>query len=199
MNGKRAFTLIELLLVLLLLGSVMTVVMACFDGGFRVYARVSAFGTGEADIYLAGEVMERDLRNAVDMEGVPFQGDAGVLAFATVVYDGSGEGRPASVRYAMVAGRGVTRSVASLVPVAGGESPAASMEWWLADGYRLVFSYLARGEGDDGDAAAGFVDTWPAGTNLPAAVRFEIAGGRLTEGPIVRTVGVAAPGGGRQP
>jgi len=199
MNRKGAFTLIELLLVLLLLGAVMTVVLACFDGGFRVYSRVSAFGTGEVDVYLAGEVLERDLRNAIDLVDIPFRGDAGGMEFATVVYGAGGNASPVRVRYrpaeVSAVPRGVMRSVSTLSSASdGGETS----EQWLADGYRLVLDYLEAGAGA-GAAAGGFVDRWPEGTNLPAAVRMTVAGGSLAEGPVVRTVGVSAPGGGRVP
>lgn len=191
MNRKKAFTLIELLLVVLMLGSVMTVILACFDGGFRVYARVSAFGTGEADVYLAGTILERDLRNALLLESIPFQGTLESLSFATVLYQDSGPGRPAAVSYTSVPDAGIVRSVALCVPGGGEERTDVVEETWLVGDYRLSFSYLPGGSG--GDALTGFMDSWPEVTNLPVAIRLEIDGGRLAEGPVVRTFFVSAP------
>ncbi len=194
MNREKAFTLIELMLVVLMLGSVMMVILACFDGGFRVYSRVSAFGTGEADVYLAGTILERDLRNAMLLESMAFQGTRESVAFATVLHEGSGPGRPAGVSYTWVPDKGIVRSVAFCVPGGGGQRADAVEETLLAGDYRLGFSYLSRGTGSTADGSiTGFMDHWPEGTNLPVAIRLEIDGGSLAEGPLIRTFPVSAP------
>ena len=46
---SSAFSLIELIVVLLMMGTVGSVVIACFMGGVRAYERARDFGRDEAD------------------------------------------------------------------------------------------------------------------------------------------------------
>lgn len=189
-GGRKAFTLIELLMVLLLLGTVMTVIIACFDGGFRVYARVSAFGISETEAYLAGEMVERDLKNAIPVRSVPFKGESSGMEFATVLNgQADSDGGPGVVRYRSTPESGIIRSAARLR--AGDAAPAAVAEdeQLLAGDYALTLQYLGdRTDAGAGGSQDGWVDMWPGETNLPRAVRITISGGLLTEGPVVRTV-----------
>jgi prepilin-type N-terminal cleavage/methylation domain-containing protein len=55
------FTLLELLITVSLVAGIVTVVLACFAGGLRVYERVRDSGTRSAEVYLAGESWSQDL------------------------------------------------------------------------------------------------------------------------------------------
>jgi len=198
----RGFTLIELLLVVLLLGTVMTVIMASFEGGFRVYERVSAFGTGEMEAYLAGEIIERDLKNSIHAEDAPFTGEPDAMEMLAVVYAGEPGGQIRRVRY-QVAETGLQRLTA--MPAGAGTSAAqdaaTATDLLLRGAYVLKLRYQGppAAGGGSGGTAGGWSDTWAGSSNLPVAVQIEIAGGALAEGPIVRTVMLGTAEGGEQP
>lgn len=188
MSRRRCgFTLIELLLVLLLLGTVMSVIIACFDAGFRVYARVSAFGAGELEAYLAGERMERDLQNAISLTGVPFQGEASAMTFAAVATDPLGAEGLQRLRYQQA--NGLARSTTALTPA--GMAPTELTEQLLAGRYTLQLAYLAAAEA--GGRGQPWQENWTDATNLPLAVRITLSGEALAEGPVTRTIALGAP------
>ncbi len=179
------FTLIELLFVVLLLGTVMTVIMASFEGGFRVYDRVSAFGTGEMEAYLAGETIARDLKNAIQTGETPFSGEAGAMEMLTVAAVGEAAGQLLQVRY-QVGESGVQRLAMLPAGTAASAIEAEGIDRLLGRGFVLKLRY--QGAASGGGAAGGWSDTWAGSSNLPVAVQFEIAGDALIEGPVVRTV-----------
>jgi len=182
---SRGFTLIELLFVVLLLGTVMTVIMASFEGGFRVYDRVSAFGTGEMEAYLAGETIARDLKNALQTGETPFAGEAQAMEMLTVATVGEAEGQLLKVRY-QVGESGVQRVAMLPAGTAASAIEAEGIDRLLGSGFALRLRYQGLASG--GGSASGWSDTWAGRSNLPVAVQFEIAGDALAEGPVVRTV-----------
>lgn len=193
MTAKRhhGFTLIELLLVLLLLGTVMTVIIACFDGGFRVYSRVSAFGTGEVDAYIVGDRLARDLRNAFFYEDIPFSGSTYELTLTSLVDDHGGDGVAAVVVYRKEPGGSLLRTVTRL-----DDEQSSQVSEWLDASYRITFMFRPEGDGTTFDASgASYQDHWTQSTNVPIALRFHVEGERLVEGAVVRTLGVGPPGG----
>jgi prepilin-type N-terminal cleavage/methylation domain-containing protein len=191
---SRGFTLVELLFVVLLLGTVMTVIMACFEGGLRVYDRVSGVGPGELDAYLAGETLSRDLKNVIQSDQLFLNGDVQSLELLTVKTAGSMTGQRLQVRYA-ADGSGLIRFAAT---PEGEESPeTVQTEQLLADDVVVRFRY--HGQPDD-SGAGGWEDSWTSRSNLPVAVQVEMAGSLFPEGKVYRTVlletaeqGVAAP------
>jgi len=182
---REGFTLIELLFVVLLLGTVMMVIMASFEGGFRVYDRVSAFGTGEMEVYLAGETIARDLKNAIQSGENPFTGATDAMEMLTVATVGDAAGQLLQVRYQ--AGESGVQRLAMVSPAAGiTAGTLGTTDRLLGQGFALALSYQG---GADGDGVAGaWSDTWAGSLNLPLAVRIVIAGDALPEGPVVRTV-----------
>ena len=62
---KKGFTLIELLVSTSILGIIGLTILATFGSGFQVYERVDNFGGAQAEILLALEEIERDLRNVL--------------------------------------------------------------------------------------------------------------------------------------
>lgn len=193
-QGERGFTLIELLFVVLLLGTLMTVIMASFEGGFRVYDRVSAFGTGEMEAYLAGETIARDLKNAIQTGETPFTGAPGAMDMLTVATVGDAAGQLLQVRY-QAGGAGVQRS-ARVAGAATGEN-TVSTDRLLGQGFGLTLRYQGAVPGSG--AAAGWTDTWAGSSNLPLAVQIEITGDALAEGPVLRTVLLETAAGEDEP
>lgn len=183
MSNSRGFTLIELLFVVLLLGTVMTVIMASFEGGFRVYDRVSAFGTGEMEAYLAGETIVRDLKNAIQTGETPFTGEPDGMEMLTVATVGDAAGQLLQVRY-QTGESGVERL--SMVSSDAASTSPASTDRLLGRGFALALSY--QGAVAQTGVADSWSETWAGSSNLPVAVRIVIGGDALPDGLVVRTV-----------
>ncbi len=181
---ERGFTLIELLFVVLLLGTVMTVIMASFAGGFRVYDRVSAFGTGEMEAYLAGETIARDLKNAIRTGDNPFTGEPDAIEMLTVATVGDAAGQLLRVRYQ--ADESGVRRATMLSTGTGTAGETVDTDRLLGRGFAFRLQY--QGAQDGGGVASGWSDTWAGSANLPLAVQIEIAGDALVDGPVLRTV-----------
>ena len=88
----KGFTLIELLLVAMLLGIVGLTIVATFAGGLKIFNRVENQTAVRADILLAAEKIERDLRNTFAFQGIDFIGETRRVIFPSIIGDASGKG-----------------------------------------------------------------------------------------------------------
>jgi type II secretory pathway pseudopilin PulG len=187
-----AFSLIELIVVLLIMGTVGSVVVACFMGGVRAYERARDFGSGEVDAYLTFETMERDLKNIVSMPDVPFESDFMMMRFVTSVpfqnSDGVVGSEVAEVRYWEAANVGILHST-SLLGDPGGQ--AADEDMLMRGNVKMRLSFRSASEGSSG---AIWTDSWQSKTNLPQQVRIQLAGGDLGESVVERIVIVPTGG-----
>jgi len=183
---RSAFSLIELVVVLLIMGTVGSVVVACFMGGVRAYERARDFGRGEADACLAFERLERDLKNAVVVPGIQFEGSLSGMKFVTVTTapDALRDDEIAVdlVQYGERAGDGVIRMARIL-----GEDPTGlnTEESILPVDTAIRLAYYGSGEGR---GAAGWSDTWQSESNLPRQVRVQLSGGQLGPVALERTM-----------
>ena len=82
---NKGFTLVELLIVASILGMVALAVLSSFDAGFRVFAHIQTFGGTQADVLLAMERFERDVKNAFRLSEITFDGGTKEISFPTVV------------------------------------------------------------------------------------------------------------------
>ncbi len=166
------FSLIELLVVILIMGTIGSVVIACFMGGMRAYERVHDFGRSEADIYIAFEMMERDLKNAVSLPGEPFVGDGTLMQFPSLVAVPDvqmSEGGVNVVRYWEDSEKGLLRSIADL-----GKKTSYSVEGdQVVSGRSDVHFEYMGGEGGGG----GWSDVWQSVSNLPQQVHISFQAG----------------------
>jgi prepilin-type N-terminal cleavage/methylation domain-containing protein len=190
---RSAFSLIELIVVLLIMGSVGSVIVACFMGGVRAYERARDFGRGETDAYLAFEMMERDLKNAVAVPGVPFMGEASFMQFATkelrrIPTGGMGMD-VAMIRYWQGQGDGVVREASVLGESAQTESGGGESVFVGAVAMRLSFS---AGGGDG--ALSPWDEAWQSESNLPQQVRIQFSGGSLGATRLERTIALPVAG-----
>jgi type II secretory pathway pseudopilin PulG len=166
---KSAFSLIELLIVILITATIGSVIMACFMGGMRAYQRVDEFSRNEADVYIAFEMFERDLKNLAVVPDIPFDGDSTIMQFpALSEIPGSDDGDSgiSRVRYVYTRHSGVVRSVEKMGDESGVGADGDSIT--SAD-IEAVFSYGGAGDGGD----AGWSDTWSGGSNFPDRVRIQ--------------------------
>lgn len=173
-DRKNGFSLLELLVVLSIVAGVMTVILACFEGGFRVYARIRDQGSAEADVYLMGEHLARDLSRLIP-------GGKGRLGARELLF----------YRKPLIPGEGLC--VRYRAPLEGGllylSGERAGIEHGMG-GLNLVatdmdvtFTFASMAE------PGMWLSNWDAGTNMPHAVRVQVRGPRIGgEGAIVRTI-----------
>ena len=173
----RGFTLLELLVTLSIVAGVISVVLACFEGGFRVYARIRDFGTRESEIYLAGEMLELDLGYLIPAADNRFH--AGELRFMRApLYDG-----PVQHVYVRAPESG------GLFYWVGDDSRRRGSESGLAlvpDDLAVSFSFA------DPENRDTWLSDWGGDTNVPSAIRMlvrgvDMAGDLLVERTIVLT------------
>ena len=172
-----AFSLIELVVVLLIMGTVGSVVVACFMGGVRAYERARDFGRGEADACLAFERLERDLKNAVAVPGISFEGNLSNMRFATI---SSAPGAAADdeidvevVQYGERVGDGIVRLAESLGETSAESNPGEAI---LPRDTSMRLGYYGS---DQGKGKSTWVETWQSTSNLPRQVRIRLSGGAL--------------------
>ena len=170
---SSAFSLIELIVVLLMMGTVGSVVIACFMGGVRAYERARDFGRDEADALLAFEQIEQDLKSAVMVPGVPFEGDSANMRFATLTTPAGAtpvdEIAVAGIHYRSQPGAGVARVMEII-----GDKVAVSDagDAVLPEYIQMQLAYYGS---DDGNAASGWVAMWQSESNLPQRVRIALS------------------------
>ena len=104
-RGQRGFSLLEVLLAATLGALALLVVMELFSGGLRVAERVRT-SREDAGLALAGEQVERDLRNAFPFYAIGFDGSADEMEFAGWAMDATPP-RPVRIRYRWDALRGI--------------------------------------------------------------------------------------------
>jgi len=87
MNCKpnNGFTLIELMVAASIMGVIGLTILSTFASGFHVFERIQSFGGAQADILLALEEMEKDLKNTFPYLTFPFEGDTQSMIFPAVI------------------------------------------------------------------------------------------------------------------
>ena len=92
-HKAHGFTLIELMLVAVLLGIVGLAIVATFAGGLKIFDRAENYTAAKADVFLAMEKLEKDLRSAFPVKGIDFIGEARKMAFPAILQRFSAKGR----------------------------------------------------------------------------------------------------------
>jgi len=100
-SGKRAFTLIEVLVAATIAVVVAMAIMAVFAAGIKVYERLRDYSDARVDILLSLEMAEKDLRSALNMPEIKFKGEANRVTFP----GRAAGGYPGSVSYYVDDGR----------------------------------------------------------------------------------------------
>jgi prepilin-type N-terminal cleavage/methylation domain-containing protein len=196
-NGRRGFTLIEVLVVAAILGIVVAALGACLAAGFRVWEEARRFGKGEQDVLLAVALIERDVANAFPFYAIPFAGSAEQVSFAGLVEAAVAESgadttnvrRIASIRYTRSADRSVLLRKVWTYPAPEPADEAA--EGLVAGVGSVAWGYRRHG-------ADPWLTSWTDPTNVPAEVSLTIelaADGYRVERTFVRPV-TNRPGGG---
>jgi type II secretory pathway pseudopilin PulG len=102
-HKSGGFTLIELMLVAAMMGAIGLTIVATFAGGLKIFNRMENYTATRAEVLLAAEKMERDLRNTFPLKGIDFIGDAEKMTFPAILKTALSEEQikesPGSVSY----------------------------------------------------------------------------------------------------
>ena len=82
------FTLIEFLVAAAIMSIISLAVVAMFASGLRVYEKVQNYVGLRADVLIALEKIERDVRNVVSSSSIEFIGDHDDVSFAAITNEG---------------------------------------------------------------------------------------------------------------
>jgi len=85
LSAKNGFTLIELLIATSILGVIGLTILATFGSGFHVYQRVQTYGGVQANVLLALEEIEQNLRNAIVLSTIRVEGDSQAIAIPAII------------------------------------------------------------------------------------------------------------------
>ncbi|MEI9476840.1 MAG: type II secretion system protein [Deltaproteobacteria bacterium] len=88
----KGFTLLEMMMVAVMLGIVGLTIVTTFAGGLKIFHRMESYTAAKADVLLAMETIERDLRNTFSYKGIDFIGDAKRMAFPAILKTSSSKG-----------------------------------------------------------------------------------------------------------
>lgn len=168
---KAGFTLLELLIVTAILGIVTAAIGACLAAGIRVWTIARSFGAVENDAWIALELVQRDVENALPFEPIAFEGDETSIAFAGLVRDADGGGgRIGTIRYAF------DRAERSLLresqPYTVRSSPGQPVREVVLEGVESLRITYARLERNTGEAIE--QTGWNSATSMPDTVAFEL-------------------------
>lgn len=72
-------------MVAVMLGIVGLTIVATFAGGLKIFHRMESYTAAKADVLLALETLERDLRNTFSCRGIDFIGDAKRMTFPAIL------------------------------------------------------------------------------------------------------------------
>ena len=184
---KRAFTLIELMVVTAIIGMVVAAIGACLAGGMRAWDAARTFNLVESDAAVALSIMERDLRNSLNFPQVGFQGAPSTMSFPRLVESAGGGGN--AVRVSGVA--------SSRAP--GGVRKAGTVGYFLDQGrkglMRKEWAFPSKAPSDkdaenilpnaaaadfefykaSSEAGGTWQHEWHESTNLPSMVRINLS------------------------
>jgi len=82
---QSAFTLVELIIVAAILCIIGLAIVSTFSGGLNIYYRMRGYSTVKADVLLALEKMDKDIRNTFAFKDIDFVGSAKKMTFPALV------------------------------------------------------------------------------------------------------------------
>lgn len=165
-RGRRGFSLLEVLMAAVLGALALLAVMGLFTGGLRVAERLKT-SREDAGLALAGEQVERDLRNAFPFYAIGFEGRPDGMEFAGWSTDVTPP-CPVRIRYTWDAPRGALWRSILLFP---GEIPIQKA--LLIEGLsECEWTYL--NPESTGSSAPVWLTGWSDSTRPPPAVRWNV-------------------------
>jgi prepilin-type N-terminal cleavage/methylation domain-containing protein len=172
-DGSPAFTLVELLVVVSILGVVIGVIGACLSGGIRVWDSAQRLTSPEGEVVLGLQVLEKDLANAFDFQAIPFAGTADSLTLAMILRVSPDDGKPPERRIGTVQytfDRAKQALLRSQWVYPRSPDAAQGQETLIPGLEQFSLLYAATDREDE----AGWQDSWEDATNRPAWVRIDL-------------------------
>lgn len=201
---NNGFTLVELLVATSIIGMIALAVLSAFGTGFYAFGRVESFAGRQADILLALDRWERDVRNSFSSAAVEFKGDSHNLSFPSVITVFDEEDQKEAVSFGQVSYSFDEQNKAFITAPtdyarpssADGQEPPAEV---LASVEDLHFSYYFHKreiQGEEEKVDHGWKSSWTQqDEGIPRGVKMELT--FLQEGQEVllsRTVFIPAGG-----
>ncbi len=195
-RNKTAFTLVELLIATAIMGTISLAILATLGGGLRIYEHIQTYGENQADVLLAFEGMEKDLRNTVNLSMIYFTGDSGKIAFAGRVAVRDLEGNPVTslgrILYYRDEDTGTLMREEQDYPSAvsqEGEDTGITESLALVTDINFMYSFF-----DEKNKRYEWTRSWSGEDGLPAGVKIEIVFSGDQNVTLVRTVLIPAAG-----
>lgn len=170
MSARRAFTLMELLVVLAILALVTTVVGACLATGIKVWSQVQDFNIMHSQAVLGLERFEKDFSNGFPGMAGPFSGGPTDVTFPVAAgFPAAADGtnglrtRLGTLTYMFDATSGTLYRRAEPFPASVRPEESARAERVASDLLSFGLEYRA--------AAGDWTTTWTSVSNFPAALR----------------------------
>jgi prepilin-type N-terminal cleavage/methylation domain-containing protein len=177
----RGFSLIELLVVTVILGLVISVIGACLASGIRVWDASRDFNTAEVEGVIAFQSMERDLVNQFPFYAIGFTGNPTEMSFVGLVQvhgdeqanqdKADSQKRVGTIKYSFDIGRNDLLRREWAYP---GTEPDMSKAERIASFVQDMSLEYYRIGGERKDAGV-WQESWSDPTNLPAAVRISLS------------------------
>jgi len=171
---KGAFTLVELLIVSAIFGTVIAAVTSCLVAGVRTWDYARKYSGVEADAALRLETVQRDIANSFRFYGIPFSGGADAVAFPCIVemdVDDEVETLIGTIKYYYdPAKKALFRKVWAFPQ---GEPFDDKAEKILSGVESMVFSYFPLSAA--GDAGSTWQESWNNVTNIPGALILDMS------------------------
>ena len=170
----KAFTLVELLIVSVILGVVITAVTSCLMAGVRTWDYARKYGSVESDAMIKLEAVHRDIANTYRLYSIPFCGGVRDVAFPGLVNVAGEDGetpRIGTIKYLYDARKKMVFRKSWTFP--GSEPLDGEAERVLTGVSDMNFGYYTL-PGKDGDVGT-WKEEWNSITNFPGAVTMELA------------------------
>jgi len=175
---ESAFTLMELLVVLAIMGLVALVVLSTLRGGLRLYERLKAGSSQQTEVILAMEAMEKSIRNACPFANIGFNGNESRFSFPSLLTI-SGQTNAEVVALCQVAydynstSNSLTQKLVCVHPEfnAGGSSRGnAPVELARLDGLKFSYCYW-----NVKTQACEWKNSWLAKEGIPLGIKLTIS------------------------
>jgi prepilin-type N-terminal cleavage/methylation domain-containing protein len=181
-GAKSGFTFIETLIAAAIFGIIAAAIASSFVSGIKLWNRAQDTGLSKTGLFFDMEKICRDLRQAINVEKIGFEGSAEEVSFPAVINDSL-----AKVTYKFDPRQNqLVRSQIGLEGALLGKAPPA------ADSERPVLSPLEAfsiSYFKNEDGSSGWTDAWTKDKGAFQAVRFQ---GRFKGEDFVKTIFIPA-------
>ena len=178
--SRAAFTLVELLVVLVMLSLIVSAALTLYVGGLRVWHQIDQYDTPALSATLAIDSLEKDLMNQYPWDGVKWTGGSDEMNFLVLIRGRlvDSTNRFAEVGYVFEEREQALLRTAVVFDQSGERDPVT--EYLGENVTGILFEYAARPEA--GQKELRWLPEWKDRASAPVAVRVQMT---LGEGNII--------------